>query len=150
MKPCLVSGCPEQFDSAPLLAAHLVAVHLWNGSTAFMQAREAFQAARATEESPMPRPPIPRKGQRQPPMSERTCGACGKKGHRRDHCPGSKAESAPARTGKKCAWHKDGKNSAKRRVAGAGPDALTRIKAAIAEHERAATALREALAILEG
>lgn len=153
--------------------------------------KESDQPSASKEES------LPsKKGQYQPPMAERTCGACGDKGHRSDHCP--HRASAGARDGKpapakaaptcgychhpggghskgckrggckicarstsgKCGWHsgeggtpgpKGLRVHTKGKVTVAVSDQyLTRLKAAIAEHERKAAALREALAVLEG
>lgn len=143
-----------------------------------------------SKEPPMPDAKPKRTKPRPPPMADRTCGACGDKGHRSDHCPhrASAGRPAPAKAAPtcgychrtdghsknckkgpckicarsesgKCGWHSGergkpgpkGTRSEKPANTNAlGASDLTRIKAAIAEHERKAAALREALAILDG
>lgn len=173
--PCLVDGCPETFDSAPLLAAHLVDAHLWNGSTAYERARAAFQQPVSEVGQMMKKEPIrrdaedalragrPQKGQPSPPLARPGCGYC----HRPDgtHSKGCKKTACKLcakRAPKKCPFHsgqgdRPGPKALRLRTytsgkvtVAVGGRYLDKLKAAIAEHERKATALREALALLEG
>lgn len=145
---CPVADCSETRPDTGRLAGHLVMDHMMAAGAAFAQARTAstFTVPPAPQESAAPQQEEPRMGGAPPPMSERTCGHCQQKGHRRDHCPtvdGNKG-GGPAPAGKQCHYchRKDGSHTPScRRTPGRSPAATTNgTRPATADNEARATA----------